>query len=41
VPTTPTIASIIGGIQSQEALKLINGMPVEPGKVIHYNGMVN
>ena len=41
VPTTPTIAAIIGGIQSQEALKLINGMPVEPGKVIHYNGMVN
>ena len=41
VPTTPTIASIIGGMQSQEALKLINGMPVEPGKVIHYNGMVN
>jgi molybdopterin/thiamine biosynthesis adenylyltransferase len=41
VPTTPTIASIIGGIQSQEALKLINGIPVEPGKVIHYNGMVN
>jgi adenylyltransferase/sulfurtransferase len=41
VPTTPTIASIIGGMQSQEALKLINSMPVEPGKVIHYNGMVN
>jgi adenylyltransferase/sulfurtransferase len=41
VPTTPTIASIIGGMQSQEALKLINGLPVEPGKVIHYNGLVN
>ncbi len=41
VPTTPTIAAIIGGMQSQEAMKLINGMPVEPGKVIHYNGMVN
>ena len=41
VPTTPTIASIIGGMQSQEALKLINGMPVEPGKVVHFNGMVN
>ena len=41
VPTTPTIASIIGGMQSQEALKLIHGMPVEPGKVIHFNGMVN
>ncbi len=41
VPTTPTIASIIGGIQSQEALKLINNLPVEPGKVVHYNGLVN
>jgi len=41
VPTTPTIASIIGGIQSQEALKLINGLPVEAGKVVHYNGLVN
>jgi molybdopterin/thiamine biosynthesis adenylyltransferase/DNA-binding transcriptional regulator YhcF (GntR family) len=41
VPTTPTIASIIGGLQSQEALKLIHGLPVEPGKVVHFNGMVN
>jgi len=41
VPTTPTIASIIGAMQSQEALKLIHGLPVEPGKVTHFNGMVN
>ena len=41
VPTTPTIASIIGAIQSQEALKLIHGKPVEAGKVVHYNGMTN
>ncbi len=41
VPTTPTIASIIGAIQSQEALKVIHGMPIEPGKVIHFNGMIN
>jgi adenylyltransferase/sulfurtransferase len=41
VPTTPTIASIIGGIQSQEALKLIHSMPVEPGKVVHFNGLTN
>jgi adenylyltransferase/sulfurtransferase len=41
VPTTPTIASIIGGMESQEALKLIHDMPVEPGKVTHFNGMVN
>jgi adenylyltransferase/sulfurtransferase len=41
VPTTPTIASIIGAMQSQEALKLINGLPVEAGKVTHYNGLNN
>jgi molybdopterin/thiamine biosynthesis adenylyltransferase/DNA-binding transcriptional regulator YhcF (GntR family) len=41
VPTTPTIASIIGGMQAQEALKLIHGMPVEAGKVVHFNGLNN
>jgi adenylyltransferase/sulfurtransferase len=41
VPTTPTIASIIGGMQSQEALKLIHSMAVEPGKVVHFNGLNN
>src|SRR3990170_4704337 len=41
VPTTPTISSIIGGLQAQEALKLLHGLPVEAGKVIHYNGMMN
>jgi len=41
VPTTPTIASIIGAMQSQEALKIINNMPIQPGKVTHFNGMVN
>lgn len=41
VPTTPTIASIIGGIQSQEALKLIHKMTIEPGKVVHFNGLTN
>ena len=41
VPTTPTIASIIGAMQSQEALKVINNMPVKPGHVTHFNGMVN
>ncbi len=41
VPTTPTIASIIGGMQAQEALKFIHGMPVEAGSVVHYNGMTN
>jgi len=41
VPTTPTIASIIGAMQSQEALKIIHGIPVEAGKVVHFNGMIN
>jgi len=41
VPTTPTIASIIGGMQSQEALKLIHDMAIEPGKVVHFNGLTN
>lgn len=41
VPTTPTIASIIGAMQSQEALKLIHNMPVEPGNVLHFNGYTN
>src|SRR5258708_1750521 len=41
VPTTTTIASIIGAMQSQDALKLIHGLPVEAGKVIHYNGYSN
>jgi len=41
VPTTPTSASLIGAIEAQEALKLIHGLPVEAGKVVHYNGSTN
>ncbi|MEI8132266.1 MAG: ThiF family adenylyltransferase [Leptolinea sp.] len=41
VPTTPTIASIIGAMQAQEALKLLHGMPVQAGKVTHFNGLTN
>ncbi len=41
VPTTPTIASIIGAMQAQEALKIIHALPVEAGKVTHFNGMTN
>jgi molybdopterin/thiamine biosynthesis adenylyltransferase/DNA-binding transcriptional regulator YhcF (GntR family) len=41
VPTTPTISAIIGGIQSQDALKLLHSMPVEAGKVFHFNGLTN
>jgi adenylyltransferase/sulfurtransferase len=41
VPTTPTISSIIGGLQAQEALKLLHGLPVQAGSALHVNGMTN
>jgi molybdopterin/thiamine biosynthesis adenylyltransferase len=39
VPTTPTAAAIIGGIQSQEVLKIIHGMAVKPGVSQIINGL--
>ena len=42
VPTTPTIASIIAGVQVQEALKLIHNredMPPLVGKALFFNGL--
>lgn len=41
VPTTPTSASIVAAFQTQEALKLIHGMEVEPGKGLMINGLTN
>ncbi len=41
VPTTPTISAIIGGMESQEALKLIHSLPVNAGQVTHVNGLTN
>jgi adenylyltransferase/sulfurtransferase len=41
VPTTPTSASIVAAFQTQEALKLIHGMEVQPGKAIMINGLTN
>ncbi len=41
VPTAPTISSMIGGLQTQEALKLIHGMPVAEGTALVYNGQAN
>jgi len=38
VPTVPTIASLIGGLQTQEALKLIHGLPVPGGEAFVFNG---
>jgi adenylyltransferase/sulfurtransferase len=41
VPTAPTIASLIGALQAQEALKVIHGLPVEAGKAMIFNGIAN
>jgi molybdopterin/thiamine biosynthesis adenylyltransferase len=38
-PTTPTIASIIGGIQVQEAIKLLHGLPVLAGRGFVFEGL--
>jgi adenylyltransferase/sulfurtransferase len=39
VPTTPTTASVIAGIQVQEALKHLHGLPVLAGKGYVFDGM--
>lgn len=41
VPTTPTSASIVAAFQTQEALKLIHGLEVQPGKAMMINGLTN
>ena len=41
MPTAPTIASIIGGLQVQEALKLLHGLPVSAGEALVWNGVAN
>jgi adenylyltransferase/sulfurtransferase len=41
VPTAPTISSIIAGIQTQEALKIVHGLPVKAGAAMVYNGESN
>jgi adenylyltransferase/sulfurtransferase len=41
VPTAPTISSIIAGLQTQEALKLIHGLPVKAGTAHVFNGESN
>lgn len=37
-PTTPTAASIIAGMQVQEAMKLLHGLKVESGSGRYYSG---
>jgi adenylyltransferase/sulfurtransferase len=39
VPTTPTIASIIAGIQVQEAVKMIHGLPTLSSKGMVFEGL--
>jgi len=41
VPTSPTIASMIGGLQVQEALKLLHGLPASAGEALIFNGVAN
>ena len=41
VPTAPTIASIVGGLQVQEALKLIHDLPTAEGTALVFNGAAN
>lgn len=41
VPTAPTIASIIGGLQVQEALKIIHDLPAADGSGLVFNGAAN
>ncbi len=41
VPTAPTIASVIGGLQAQEALKMLHGLETMPGEALVFNGATN
>ncbi len=40
-PTTPTISSIIAGVQCQEAIKMIHGLETIAGKGFIFNGITN
>jgi molybdopterin-synthase adenylyltransferase len=41
VPTAPTISSMIAGLQTQEALKILHGMSVKAGAAMVWNGESN
>jgi molybdopterin-synthase adenylyltransferase len=41
VPTAPTISSMIAGLQTQEALKLLHGMKVSAGQALVFSGISN
>jgi adenylyltransferase/sulfurtransferase len=38
-PTTPTVSSIIAGVQCQEAVKLLHGLPTLAGGAFVFNGV--
>jgi adenylyltransferase/sulfurtransferase len=40
-PTAPTISSMIAGLQTQEALKLLHGMAVSAGQALVFSGITN
>lgn len=39
IPTTPTISSIIGGVETQEAVKLLHGLETLSGKGLIFEGL--
>jgi adenylyltransferase/sulfurtransferase len=41
VPTMPTSSSMIAGLQTQEALKIIHRLPVGAGEALVFNGVAN
>ncbi len=41
VPTSPTIASMMAGLQVQEALKILHGLPSSAGSALVFNGVGN
>lgn len=41
VPTTPTSASVIAGIQCQEAVKLLHGLEVLAGRCFYFSGLTH
>ena len=41
VPTTPTSASIVAAFQTQEGLKLLHEMELQPGTALMVNGLTN
>jgi molybdopterin/thiamine biosynthesis adenylyltransferase len=41
IPTTPITASIVAGLQCQEAVKLLQGLDIATGSGIVFNGLLN